>query len=114
VSETLARPERRHRRRTVRILTEYQAGGLHAAAYATTLGGGGLFIETSQPLSQQTPIVVCFRLAPGAPAHRVMGRVVFSHAPASSGGIGRASGMGIEFTDPAAASRVAAELERLP
>lgn len=114
MSETQARPERRHRRRTVRILTEYRAAEARGAEFATTLGGGGLFIETAAPLPRHTPLEVCFRLLPGAPVHRVPGRVVFSHAPASSGGIGRASGMGIEFTDDAAAARVARELEALP
>lgn len=114
MSEAALRPERRHRRRTVKILTEYEAGAARRSEFATTLGGGGLFIETEMPLPHHTPIVVSFRLRADAMPHRVSGRVVFCHAPASSGGIGRAAGMGVEFTDGAAAARVARELEALP
>jgi Tfp pilus assembly protein PilZ len=114
VSQAELRPERRHRRRTVRILTEYDTGNARRSELATTLGGGGLFIETAAPLPRDTTIVVRFRLAAGGPPHRVPGRVVWSHAPSSSGGIGRAAGMGVEFTDGAAAARVAKELEALP
>jgi Tfp pilus assembly protein PilZ len=113
MSDDGTRPERKHRRCTVRILTEYEAGALRATAFATTLGGGGLFLETDCPLPRNTPITVCFRVLPGRPPHRISGRVVWSHAPASSG-IGRTSGMGIEFTDGQAAARVAQELDALP
>jgi Tfp pilus assembly protein PilZ len=114
MSESEPHPERRHRRRTVRIVTEYESAGARRAELATTLGGGGLFIETVAPLPCNSSIEVCFRLAAGAAPHRIPGRVVFRHLPASSGGIGRTTGMGIEFTDPAAAARVARELEGLP
>lgn len=113
MSEGLVRPERHHRRRTVRILTEYESAGVRASEFATTLGGGGLFIETAEPLPRLAPITVSFRLLPETSPHRVPGRVVWSHAPAP-GGIARASGMGIEFTDAEAAARVARELETLP
>jgi Tfp pilus assembly protein PilZ len=113
MTEPLSRPDRRHRRRTVRILTEYEAGAVRRAGYATTLGGGGLFIETPLPLPRLTPITVCFRLLPDTPPHRVVGRVVWSHAP-GPGGIARACGMGIAFTDDVSAARIATELEALP
>ena len=114
MNEDAAPPERRHRRRTVRVLTEYETGTHRRAEYATTLGGGGLFIETETPLPQLTPLVVRFQLLEGRPLHQVAGRVVWCHEPTASGGIGRAHGMGIEFTDDVAAARVALELECLP
>lgn len=114
MSENALQPERRHRRRTVRIVTEYDACGARRSELATTLGGGGLFIETAAPLPRDTRVEVRFRLAADAQTHRVSGRVVWCHTPASSGGIGRATGMGIEFTDGQAAARVARELEALP
>jgi Tfp pilus assembly protein PilZ len=114
VTEEELRPERRHRRRTVRILTEYETGATRRSDLATTLGGGGLFIETAAPLPRDTQIIVRFRLAANGPPHQLHGRVVFSHAPSTCGGIGRATGMGIEFTDGVAAARVAKELQALP
>ncbi len=114
MNEVAAPPERRHRRRTVRVLTEYQAGDDRRAEYATTLGGGGLFIETETPLPQLTPLVVRFQLFEGRPLHQVAGRVVWRHEPTASGSISRTHGMGIEFTDAVAAARVALELDDLP
>lgn len=111
MSATEPRPERRHRRLTVRIRTEITCSGTRRIATATTLGGGGLFIETVEPLARLTPLFVRFRLRDGGPIHGVSGRVVFRHAPED--GIGRKAGMGIEFTDAEAAARVADELERL-
>ena len=114
MTEEELHPERRHRRRTVRILTEYETGATRRSELATTLGGGGLFIETAAPLPRDTQIIVRFQLAANGPPHQLPGRVVWSYAPCSSGGIGRATGMGIEFTDGVAAARVAKELEALP
>lgn len=114
MGEGAPHPERRFRRRTVRIQTDFETGDTRDTALATTLGGGGLFIETPAPLPTQAPIVVCFRLAPGGALHRVAGRVVWSYAPGPGGGIGRVAGMGIEFTDAAAAARVMKALDALP
>lgn len=114
MTEDSPHPERRFRRRTVRIETDFETPTGRGTALATTLGGGGLFIETPAPLEAQTPIVVCFRLAPGGQRHRMTGRVVWSYAPGPGGGIGRAAGMGIEFIDAPAAARLARELEALP
>ncbi len=66
------------------------------------------------PLPRDTPLVASFRLLEHSRPHRVAGRVVWSHAPEAEGGIGRASGMGIEFTDGTAAARVAKDLDALP
>jgi uncharacterized protein (TIGR02266 family) len=98
----------------VRLRVEYEAAGLRSTEYATTLGGGGLFIETDAPLPRDTPLIASFRLLEQSGPHRVAGRVVWSHAPDAEGGIGRASGMGIEFTDGTAAARVAKDLDALP
>lgn len=111
MSATAPRPERRHRRLTVRIRTEISFGAQRRDATATTLGGGGLFVETPEPLPRLTPLALRFRLSAAGPLHSVPGRVVFCHAPTD--GIGRKAGMGIEFTDSEATARVAAELEGL-
>lgn len=108
------RTPRRHRRRTVRIRTLWRAADASGEGDATTLGGGGLFLRTPQPLPPATPIEVRFRLRADGESHHVRGRVVWCHTPGRSGGIGRAAGMAVEFVDPVAAARVARELESLP
>ena len=87
--------ERRHRRRTVRILVDYSsASGVHCE-YATTLGAGGLFIETEQPLPRGTSLKVRFRLPGGEGVHEIEGRVAWAHTPRAGEPGGRSPGMGM-------------------
>jgi uncharacterized protein (TIGR02266 family) len=110
-------PRRRHRRfrrQLLRVLVDYNAGGSPCCEYATTLGAGGLFIETDAPLAPGTLLSVRFRVPGGATLHRIEGRVTWQHhADAAPAGDLRPSGMGVEFTDARAAAALAHELERL-
>jgi len=102
---------RRYRRRTIRIVVEYLTdSGTHSDT-ATTLGAGGLFIETDTPPSTGKMLKLRFSLSPGAAPHEIEGRVVWSKGSAA-GQVGT-PGMGIEFTDRRAIQRLAAELEAL-
>jgi uncharacterized protein (TIGR02266 family) len=104
---------RRFRRRTLRVLVDYTAAdGVHCE-YGTTLGAGGLFIETEEPLATGASLKVRFRLPEGQQVHEVEGRVVWRQEPDAAGCTLRAPGMGIEFTDAVATSRLARELQRL-
>ena len=104
---------RRFRRRTLRVLVDYTtADGVHCE-YGTTLGAGGLFIETEEPLATGAPLKVRFRLPDGERVHEIEGRVVWRQEAEAAGSTLRAPGMGIEFTDAVAASRLARELQRL-
>lgn len=103
------RARRRYRRMTVRIVVEYAAQGQTGRAEATTLGAGGLFIATDDPLAIGTALSVCFVLPGRSRGHRIMSRVVWSQARGQD--TGRSPGMGIAFKDPAAAGALAAELE---
>ena len=104
---------RRFRRRTVRILVDFQCAGSGVRCeYATTLGACGLFIESEEPLDVGEQLKVRFRLTADAPVHEIEGRVVWNHRP--DPGASRAPGMGIEFTDSVAASTLARELDQLP
>jgi uncharacterized protein (TIGR02266 family) len=76
---------------------------------ATTLGAGGLFIATDEPLDEGETLTVRFRLAGGAPCHEIRARVAWTNHP--QGSRPGARGMGIEFTDPKASARLAVELE---
>jgi len=110
-------PRRRHRRfrrQLVRVLVDYTAAGAPHCEYATTLGAGGLFIETDAPLPPGTPLRVRFRLPGGASLHSIDGRVTWQHrGEEARAGDARPSGMGVEFTDASAAAQLAQELERL-
>jgi Tfp pilus assembly protein PilZ len=107
--------KRRFRRRTVRVLVDYQVGGVVRCEYATTLGAGGMFIESEEPSAKGAMIKVRFRL-PSSPAlHEIQGRVAWAiGAEAPGSGPSRVPGMGIEFTDAVAAAALARELDRTP
>jgi uncharacterized protein (TIGR02266 family) len=102
---------RRFRRRTLRVLVEYLCESGLCCEPATTLGAGGLFIETESPRREGTPLKLRFRLPQGELEHEIEGRVVWTRGPGAAGG--HSPGMGIEFTDRAAAGRLARELATL-
>jgi uncharacterized protein (TIGR02266 family) len=98
----------------VRILVDFMGETGPRCEYATTLGAGGLFVETDEPLAQGTPIKVRFRLARQSPLHAIEGRVAWAHRPAPGTSLLQAPGMAIEFVDRAACAALARELEALP
>jgi Tfp pilus assembly protein PilZ len=111
MSRGASRPKRRYRRRTVRITVEYLSDtGLHCER-ATTLGAGGLFIETESPVAAGSLLKLRFRLSETGVHHEIEGRVIWSR------GIGNYdagnTGMGIEFLNRSAANALAVELENL-
>ena len=106
------RPVRRFRRRTVRIQVAYQsAEDGPVREYATTLGAGGLFIESEQPLAQKTRLKLAFVLPGHDRRHEIEGRVVWVTYPAEPGEAPRTAGMGIQFTDRVGEAILARELE---
>jgi uncharacterized protein (TIGR02266 family) len=105
------RPKRRYRRRTVRVLVEYVSDAGLCVDPATTLGAGGLFIETDSPLFEHSVLKMRFQLPGGETSHEIEGRVVWRRHPRDPGSY--SPGMGIEFTDRAAAAVLARELETL-
>jgi len=111
MSNVADRPTRRYRRRTVRITVEYLSDtGLHRER-ATTLGAGGLFIESDSPIAAGSLLKLRFQLSETGAHNEIEGRVIWSR------GLGNrdagATGMGIEFLNRAAASALAVELEHL-
>ncbi len=105
------RPKRRFRRRTVRILVEYRSDTGLRRETATTLGAGGLFIETDAPVAKGSLIKLRFQVAEAGSFHEIEGRVAWSKGVAE-GTVGT-PGMGVEFADRTACKRLAAELEKL-
>jgi uncharacterized protein (TIGR02266 family) len=102
---------RRYRRRTVRVCVEYAGADGPQQAVATTLGAGGMFIATDEPLPEHTLFALRFRLQDGGALHEMEGRVVWANRPEDDQA--RSCGMGIEFGNPAARALLARELEGL-
>jgi uncharacterized protein (TIGR02266 family) len=102
---------RRFRRRVVRVMVEYISAAGLCRDFATTLGAGGMFIETDEPLHPGARLKLRFQLPGGSDAHDVEGFVAWARRPAH--GIAGSAGMGIEFRDRAANARIARALEDL-
>lgn len=100
--------KRRYRRQTVRVLVEYLSDAGLCCDTATTLGAGGMFIQTETPLPIDSTIKLTFQLPGGSLRHEFEGRVVWANRPSSG-----ASGMGISWSDPRASQRLADEIEHL-
>jgi len=105
------RPRRRYRRRTVRITVDYLSDAGLQCERATTLGAGGLFVETDSPVPAGSLLKLRFQLSESGARHEIEGRVVWSKGAGSSEAGAR--GMGIEFVNRAAAKALAADLENL-
>jgi Tfp pilus assembly protein PilZ len=96
---------------TLRIDVEYDAAGATRREIATTLGAGGLFIASENPLDEGTLLVARFRLPRSETLHEVTGRVVWTHRREDHPGT--TPGMGIAFADPVNGALLACELEAL-
>jgi uncharacterized protein (TIGR02266 family) len=102
---------RRYRRRTVRVRVEYDGVDGPQRAVATTLGAGGMFVATEEPLPEHTLLELRFRLEAGGALHEIEGRVVWVNRLQDDHPHTR--GMGVEFGNPAARALLARELEGL-
>jgi Tfp pilus assembly protein PilZ len=103
---------RRHRRQTVRMLVDYQCGEGVRCDYATTLGAGGMFLQTDLVMSRGDTVKVRFRIPGGELLHEFEARVTWYHsAKQESDGSVCTPGVGLQFTDPSAATALARELE---
>jgi uncharacterized protein (TIGR02266 family) len=112
MSERMFRRRRRFQRRAVRVLVEYVSAAGPCRDFATTLGGGGMFIETDEPLAPGARIKVRFRLGgDGDDAHEIEGFVAWSRRAVA--GASGSAGMGIEFKDRSAVARLARALDEL-
>ncbi len=105
------RPKRRYRRYTVRVMVDYQSEAGAASDPATTLGAGGLFIETRNPLRVGSRLEMRFRLPGGSQTHEIGGQVCWRKRPDDVGP--HSAGMSIAFTDRRAIGLLARELETL-
>jgi uncharacterized protein (TIGR02266 family) len=111
MAERTTQDMRRYRRQTLRILVDYVTEKGIRCDYATTLGAGGMFIESDEPLQAGDTLKARFKLPQGDQIHEVEGRVVWSRAPGTEGHVEASGGMGIKFVDQESISRLARELE---
>ena len=102
---------RKYRRQTIRVLVDYRTpDGLHCD-YATTLGAGGMFLQTMEQLSKGDVLKLRFRLPGYDTLHELEGRVVWVRSASRDGTAVAAPGAGVQFVDPNATGQLARELE---
>ena len=98
---------------------EFVSGEGRAHARATTLGGGGLFVRTDEPLAEDARLRVRFRLPGSLATHAMAARVAWVIDPSDAGAIApsaagpRVAGMGLAFSDPQEIAALARDLEAL-
>ncbi|MBW2240832.1 MAG: PilZ domain-containing protein [Deltaproteobacteria bacterium] len=104
---------RRFRRKTMRVMVDYVSDGRACCEYATTLGAGGMFIQSESPLPKGSLLKVRFRLSEDpSDLIEMEARVVWSQPP-SADDVRRDPGMGVQFTDKPAIADLAHRLDRL-
>lgn len=101
---------RRYRRQTLRILVDYVCDKGVCCDYATTLGAGGMFLETQEDLSPGESLKARFRLPNGETLHEVEGKVVWRRESADPER-SATGGAGVKFTNQEAINLLARELE---
>lgn len=103
---------RKHRRTTVRILVDYHArGGIHCD-YATTLGAGGMFLQTDLAIKRGETVKLRFRIPGAELLHELEAKVTWYHeARSEPDGSMRTPGVGLQFTDQTLTAPLARELE---
>jgi Tfp pilus assembly protein PilZ len=102
------RLRRRYPRLTLRVQVAIESlGRALLEGTATTLGAGGLFVPTAEPLPLHAPLSVRFHL-PGDDAELCF----HAHVAWTCAGVSGTAGMGIAFDDAGARTELAARLER--
>jgi uncharacterized protein (TIGR02266 family) len=95
----------------VRVLVEYRSAAGLCRETATTLGAGGLFIETDRPLPKGTTLKLAFQIPGVEIRHEIEGTVAWANH-LEHGSVG-SQGMGIAFGDRMASAAVARDLAQL-
>ena len=103
------RLRRRYPRLTLRVRVAIESPGRALLeGTATTLGAGGLFVPTAEPLPLHAPLRVRFHLPGDAAAELCF----HAHVAWTRAGASGSAGMGIAFDDADARTELAARLER--
>jgi uncharacterized protein (TIGR02266 family) len=106
---------RRYRRVTMRVPVRVRclADGSTLSVEATTLGAGGLFVPTPNPLPPGTQLTVRFNLPGDDGDHSLHAEVVWANAATTPGVSAAGRGMGVAFRDAGAIARLAKALGQI-
>ena len=102
---------RQFRRQTIRVLVDYRTSEGFHCDYATTLGAGGMFLQTAEAISRGDVLKLRFRLPGYDTLHELEGRVVWVRITGRDGEPVAAPGAGVQFVDSTATAQLARELE---
>ncbi len=101
--KTDPKEKRKYPRALVRALVDYESANTYLYDYSSTLGEGGIFIETEKPLSVGSTLTLRFTLPGIDRVFQIAGNVVWIREKGKSQDPdwpkALSSGMGIEFTD---------------
>lgn len=112
MTERTPKNTRKFRRMTVRILVDYQALGKIHCDYATTLGAGGMFLQTELDLQTGDMVKVRFRVPGAELLHEFESKVTWAQTqPSQPNSPTHVPGVGLQFKDPSAIAALARELE---
>ncbi len=103
---------RQFRRRPMRFLVDYNSNDGVRCDYATTIGAGGMFIETEASLPVGSTPKMRFRLPDHETLHDIEGRVCWASDDAATQA-DQAPGLGVQFSDCENAALLSRELEDL-
>jgi len=92
------------------VAVEIRSADVTSTATATILGAGGLFVEMSDPLVENTNLNVRFKLPGSERIFDLAGRVAWSTPPGAAA-TPESRGIGVEFTDRVGVSALAREIE---
>lgn len=81
----------------IQLLVDYRSGGHFLFDFCRDLGTGGVFIETSNPLTSGSEIELTFTIPDSKETLKTKGRVIWSQSPIANR-TDVSVGMGVQFT----------------
>ncbi len=94
---------RDHQRVPVQLLVDYRSEGNYLFDFCRDLGTGGVFIETTQPLSHGSVVELTFTLPDSKETLEAKGRVIWVQAAIPEKNL--TAGMGVQFEEFTAEQR---------
>lgn len=101
---------RRYARVEMRVLVDLLGSEFARSEYASSVGAGGLFLETEEPPELGSTLKLRFRLPGHAELQEIEGRVAWINDAERPTDPQTPPGAGIEFTDPSEVARLNAIL----
>ena len=95
--KSLREDGRDHQRVPVQLLVDYRSGGNYLFDFCRDLGTGGVFIETTKPLSHGSVVELTFTLPDSKETLEAKGRVIWVQAAIAEKNL--TAGMGVQFEE---------------